>query len=208
LNLLEAARRAGVVRMVYASSSSVYGDTPTLPKVETMVPDPLSPYAVGKLSGEHYLRVYARSLGVDGAALRYFNVFGPRQDPSSPYSGVISLFARMMRAGEAPRICGDGHQSRDFTYVANVVQANVRALEHPEPLGGIALNVGTGQRITIRELVGVMNRILGTSFEPSYAPARPGDVLHSQADLGLIERTLGYVPEVDLESGLRRTLLG
>ena len=170
LNLLEAARQAGTRRFVFAASSSAYGDTEELPKHEGMVPNPLSPYAAGKLAGEHYVRVYARTMGLDGVSLRYFNVFGPRQDPSSPYSGVISLFARLMREGRRPMIYGDGSQTRDFTYVANVVQANLMALKSKYPLRGEALNVGTGRRISLLDLVAAINEILGTKLVPSSSP--------------------------------------
>lgn len=206
LHLLEAARQAGARRLVFAASSSAYGDTEELPKHEGMVPNPLSPYAAGKLAGEHYVRVYARTMGLDGVSLRYFNVFGPRQDPSSPYSGVISLFARSMADGNRPIIYGDGQQTRDFTYVANVVKANLLALDAPGPLGGEALNVGTGGRVSLLDLVGAINRTLGTNLEPELRPARPGDVRDSQASLNRIRTVLGYEPDVDFEEGLRRTL--
>src|SRR5206468_4201040 len=166
IQLLEAARRAGARRFVFAASSSAYGDTEELPKQEGMLPNPLSPYAAGKLAGEHYVRVCARTMGLDGVSLRYFNVFGPRQDPSSPYSGVISLFARSMASGVRPVIFGDGRQTRDFTYVANVVQANLLALDAAEPLGGEVINVGAGVRISLLDLVDAINRVLGTDLEP------------------------------------------
>ncbi|QEH37111.1 UDP-glucose 4-epimerase [Aquisphaera giovannonii] len=206
LNMLEAAREAGVRRFVFAASSSAYGDTPELPKHEEMVPNPLSPYAAGKLAGEHYVRVYARTMGLDGASLRYFNVFGPRQDPSSPYSGVISLFIRMMSGGQAPTIYGDGTQTRDFTYVDNVVAANLAALHHPEPLEGRVFNVGTGSRISLLDLVASLNRILGTDLGPILREPRPGDVRDSLASIDLISRVLGYRPTVSFEEGLRRTV--
>ena len=206
LNILEAARQAGVERFVFAASSSAYGDTVDLPKHEGMVPNPLSPYAAGKLAGEHYVRVYARTMGLDGASLRYFNVFGPRQDPSSPYSGVISLFARLMRAGERPVIYGDGGQTRDFTYVANVVQANLRALDAPEPLGGEVFNVGTGDQVSLLDLIAAINRTLGTDLAPEFRPERAGDVRHSLAALDRIGASLGYRTEVDFAEGLQRTL--
>jgi UDP-glucose 4-epimerase len=206
LNLLEAARLAGVRRFVFAASSSAYGDTDELPKHEEMVPNPLSPYAAAKLAGEHYVRVYARTMGLDGVSLRYFNVFGPRQDPSSPYSGVISLFGRLMAEGRRPLIYGDGSQTRDFTYVGNVVRANLMALKSGRPLEGRALNVGTGRRISLLDLVGAINRSLGTALEPEFLPPRAGDVRDSQASLDLIGEVLGYAPTVDFEEGLRRTL--
>ncbi len=206
INLLEAARLAGARRFMFAASSSAYGDTEELPKHEAMMPTPLSPYAAGKLAGEHYVRVYARTMGLDGVSLRYFNVFGPRQDPSSPYSGVISLFARLMAEGERPVIYGDGGQTRDFTYVANVVDANLRAMDAARPLGGEALNVGTGARISLLDLVAALNRALGTALEPEFRPARPGDVRDSLASLDRARATLGFEPAVGFEEGLRRTL--
>jgi UDP-glucose 4-epimerase len=206
LNLLEAGRLAGVQRFVFAASSSAYGDTIELPKHEGMIPNPLSPYAAAKLSGEHYVRVYARTMGLDGVSLRYFNVFGPRQDPSSPYSGVISLFARLMAEGRRPLIYGDGSQTRDFTYVANVVQANLKALGARHSLGGEVLNVGTGRRVSLLDLVAAINQILGTSLEAEFQPTRAGDVRHSQASLDRIQAVLGYEPTVGFEEGLGRTL--
>ena len=206
LNMLEASRRAGVRRFLFAASSSAYGDTEVLPKHEDMLPRPLSPYAAGKLAGEHYVRAYAQSMGLDGASLRYFNIFGPRQDPSSPYSGVISLFARLMREGRRPMILGDGMQSRDFTYVDNAVLANLLAMKAERPLGGEVFNVGTGRRVTLRQLVEELNRALGTSIEPEFGPERAGDVKHSQASLDRIQEVLGYRPVVDFEDGLRRTI--
>jgi UDP-glucose 4-epimerase len=206
IHLLEAARQAGARRFVFAASSSAYGDTDELPKHEGMIPNPLSPYAAGKLAGEHYVRVYARTMGLDGVSLRYFNVFGPRQDPSSPYSGVISLFARLMAAGDRPVIFGDGAQTRDFTYVANVVRANLLALDAPGPLRGEALNVGTGRRISLLDLVAAINSVLGTDLAPEFRPTRVGDVRDSQASLDRVRTVLGYEPSVDFEEGLRRTL--
>ncbi len=206
LHVLEAARRAGAKRVVFAASSSAYGETEELPKHEAMLPRPLSPYAAGKLAGEHYVRVYAQTMGLDGVSLRYFNVFGPRQDPSSPYSGVISLFAKRMAAGQRPLIFGDGQQTRDFTYVANVVAANLAAMKVEQPLGGEALNVGTGRRISLLDLVAAINGILGTDLAPEFQPPREGDVLHSQASLERVSAVLGYRPVVDFEEGLKRTL--
>jgi UDP-glucose 4-epimerase len=207
LNVLEAARQSGTVRrVVFAASSSAYGDTETLPKHEGMLPVPLSPYAAGKLAGEHYVAVYARTMGLDAVSLRYFNVFGPRQDPSSPYSGVISLFARALAEGRRPTIFGDGRQTRDFTYVANVVHANLLALRSDRPLGGAVYNVGTGRRISLIELVDALNAALGTDLAPEFGPTREGDVRDSQADLAAIGAGLGYTPVVDFEEGLRRTV--
>jgi UDP-glucose 4-epimerase len=206
LNLLEAGRQAGVRRFLFAASSSAYGETAELPKREDFLPQPLSPYAAGKLAGESYVSVYARTMGLDGVSLRYFNVFGPRQDPSSPYSGVISIFARRLSQGGRPTIYGDGTQTRDFTYVANVVRANLAALRCPRPLQGAVFNVGTGRRISLLDLVAAINAILGTSLAPEFQPARPGDVRDSQASLDLIREMLGYQPVVGFEEGLRRTL--
>ena len=206
LNVLEASRRAGVRRVMFAASSSAYGESPTLPKVETMLPDPLSPYAAGKLAGEHYVRVYARTMGLDGVSLRYFNVFGPRQDPSSPYSGVISLFIKAMARGDRPKVYGDGLQTRDFTYVADVVRANLAAMRRESPLGGRALNVGGGRSVSLLDLVAALNAILGTDLRPEFLPARAGDVRDSLAGLDRIAEELGYKPSVDFAEGLRRTV--
>ena len=206
IHLLEAARQAGVRRVMFAASSSAYGNTDELPKHEAMLPRPLSPYAAGKLAGEHYIRVYAQTMGVDGVSLRYFNIFGPRQDPSSPYSGVISLFGRALSEGRRPIIYGDGYQTRDFTYVDNAVRANLLAMRSERPLEGTVLNVGTGRRVSLRDLVASMNTILGTSLEPEFQPPREGDVRDSQASLERTHATLGYEPVVDFEEGLRRTL--
>jgi len=206
LNMLEAARQAGARRFLFAASSSAYGDAPELPKHEDMLPQPLSPYAAGKLAGEYYVRVYAQTMGLDGASLRYFNIFGPRQDPSSPYSGVISLFIKGMSRGQRPTIFGDGEQTRDFTYVANVVAANLAAMRHPGPLGGEVFNVGTGERIRLLDLVASLNRIYGTELQPEFRPPRAGDVRDSLASLERIGRVLGYRPLVSFEEGLRRTV--
>ncbi len=191
---------------MFAASSSAYGDTVELPKHEAMMPTPLSPYAAGKLAGEHYVSVYARTMGLDGVSLRYFNIFGPRQDPSSPYSGVISLFIRFMSQGQRPTIYGDGSQTRDFTFVANVVAANLAAMRCPEPLGGRVFNVGTGHRISLLDLVAALNRIFGTSLEPIFQDPRAGDVKDSLASLERIQKALGYRPLVSFEEGLRRTV--
>jgi UDP-glucose 4-epimerase len=206
LNLLEASRLAGVRRFVFAASSSAYGETPELPKREDFLPQPLSPYAAGKLAGEHYVSVYARTMGLDGVSLRYFNIFGPRQDPSSPYSGVISILVKRMAEGRRPTIHGDGTQTRDFTYVANVVAANLAALRCPKPLGGAVFNVGTGRRISLLHLVASLNAVLGTHLEPEFLAVRPGDVRDSQASLDRIREVLGYEPIVSFEEGLRRTI--
>jgi UDP-glucose 4-epimerase len=206
LNLLEAARQAGARRFVFAASSSAYGDSTELPKHEEMLPKPLSPYAAGKLSGEAYVSVYAQTMGIDGVSLRYFNIFGPRQDPSSPYSGVISIYARKMSEGLRPIVYGDGMQTRDFTYVANAIAANLASLRHPRPLGGAVYNVGTGRRISLLDLIAAINATLGTNLEPEFHPPRAGDVRDSQASLDRIREVLGYQPTVDFEKGLRLTL--
>jgi UDP-glucose 4-epimerase len=206
LNLLEAARQAGVRRFIFAASSSAYGETTVLPKHEDMLPQPLSPYAAGKLAGEAYVSVYARTMGLDGVSLRYFNIFGPRQDPSSPYSGVISLFTQQMSEGLRPTIFGNGTQTRDFTYVANAVAANLAALRHPWPLNGAVYNVGTGRRISLLDLVTAINTILGSQIKPEFQPVRAGDVQDSQASLDRIRQVLNYQPIVDFEEGLRRCL--
>jgi nucleoside-diphosphate-sugar epimerase len=206
INMLEAARLAGVRRFMFAASSSAYGDTVELPKHEEMLPQPLSPYAAGKLAGEHYVKVYAQTMGLDGVSLRYFNIFGPRQDPSSPYSGVISIFIEKMSQGQRPTIFGDGTQTRDFTYVANAVAANLAAMRHPQPLGGGVFNVGTGQRIQLLDLVASLNAIFATDVEPSFQPSRAGDVRDSLACLDRVRRVLGYQPAISFEEGLRRTV--
>jgi UDP-glucose 4-epimerase len=204
LSLLLAARGAGVRRVVYASSSSVYGDSPTLPKREEMPTQPKSPYAISKLAGEQYCQVFAAALGLETVSLRYFNIFGPRQDPASPYAAVIPKFLAAMRRGERPVIFGDGKQSRDFTYVENAVQANLLAAEASRA-SGEAINVACGARITLLELVDHLNRLLGTHLTASFAPPRAGDVLHSQADLARAATLLGYRPTVDFTEGLART---
>ena len=205
-NLLEAARKAGASRFVFAASSSAYGDTEELPKHEGMLPRPLSPYAAGKLAGEYSVRVYAETMGLDGVSLRYFNVFGPRQDPSSPYSGVISLFNRAMGRGDRPIIYGDGGQTRDFTFVANVVRANLLALDADGPLRGEVVNVGTGEQVSLLDLVAAINRHFGRSIEPEFRPGRAGDVRHSLAALDRVRAVLGYEPTVRFEEGLKLTL--
>ncbi|HVF26904.1 MAG TPA: NAD-dependent epimerase/dehydratase family protein, partial [Pyrinomonadaceae bacterium] len=205
-SLLLAARDAGVRRLVYAASSSAYGDQPTLPKIETMRPEPLSPYAVAKLVGEYYCQVWTRSYAFETVCLRYFNVFGPRQDPSSQYSGVISRFIDALMTDKRPVIYGDGEQSRDFTYVANVVEANLRAAETTRGVGEV-VNVANGQRITLNELLGTMKKITGKmEVEAEYREPRVGDVKHSLADITQARDLLGYESKVDLEEGLRRTL--
>jgi len=202
LNLLVAARDAGVRRVVYASSSSVYGDTPTLPKIEDMKPAPLSPYAVSKLAGEHYCRVFYQVYGLETVALRYFNVFGPRQDPTSQYAAVIPKFVTAMLKGEQPVIYGDGEQSRDFGYVTNAVQANLLAATAPN-VGGQVFNIACGQRYSLLDLVAAINRILGTDIVPLHTAPRVGDVKHSLADISRAREMLGYQAEVGFEEGLR-----
>jgi nucleoside-diphosphate-sugar epimerase len=205
LNVLVAARDAGVKRLVFAGSSSVYGNTPTLPKHEEMPPNPLSPYALQKVVGEQYLQMFTRLYGLETVSIRYFNVFGPRQDPSSPYSGVISVFATALLANRSPTIYGDGGQTRDFTYVANVVDGVLRACEAPKASGEV-INVATGGRISLSELFQEMQKIVGASVEPTYAEPRAGDVRDSQADIRKAKAILGYEPTVSFEEGLKRTI--
>jgi UDP-glucose 4-epimerase len=207
LNLLVAAHAAGVRRLVYAASSSVYGDTPTLPKHEQMLPNPISPYAVAKLAGEHYLSAFTRVYGVETVALRYFNVFGPYQDPTSHYSGVLAIFCRKMLAGEQPTIYGDGGQSRDFTFIANVVHANLLAASAPaEKVSGRMMNAATGTRITLNETFDILCDLTGYKGKPAYAESRSGDIRDSLADIGLAGELLGYKPVIDFREGLRRTV--
>jgi len=205
LNILVAARDAGVRRLVYAGSSSVYGDTPTLPKREDMPPNPLSPYALQKLVAEQYCQMFTRLYGFETVTIRYFNVFGPRQDPGSPYSGVISLFSTALLEGRQPTIYGDGAQTRDFTYVANVVDGVLRASEAPDAAGEV-INVACGTRISLNDLLRVMNGIVGTNIQAIYEKERAGDVRDSQADITKARTLLGYQPIVSLEEGLKHTL--
>ena len=204
LNVLVAARDAKVKRFVYAASSSAYGETPTLPKTETMRPEPISPYGVTKYVGELYAQVFGRVYGLENACLRYFNVFGPRQDPSSPYSGVLSRFMLAAVEGTPPTIFGDGQQSRDFTYVDNVVDETLRACEAPGASGKV-FNGGTGDRITLNEALRLLGKITGRQLHPQHAPPRSGDILHSQADISMARTVLGYEPRVAFEEGLKRT---
>jgi nucleoside-diphosphate-sugar epimerase len=206
LNLLVAARDAGVKRLVYASSSSVYGDTPTLPKVETMPPRPKSPYALQKLTAEEYCRLFFEQYGLETVMLRYFNVFGPRQDPTSQYTGVIAKFATALLTAQRPVVFGDGLTSRDFTYVANNVRANLLACIAPPEAAGQAMNVAVGDRITLLELLEGMQRLLGTELEPVFEPEREGDVKHSQADIGKARSLLGYEPVATFSEGLEATV--
>jgi len=207
MNLLVAARDAKVKRVVYAASSAAYGDTPTLPKSEDMQPSPISPYAVAKLAGEHYMASFWRCYGLETVSLRYFNIFGPRQDPDSPYSGVLAKFILRMLQGERPTIFGDGTQSRDFTYVDNVVEANLLAIKAPaEAVAGQVFNVATGRASDLNEAVRVLKKLIGYAGEVKYGPERAGDVKHSLADLTRAKEHLGYTPHVDFEEGLHRTI--
>jgi len=207
VNLLIAARDAKVKRVIFAASSSAYGDTPTLPKREDMFPSPISPYAVAKLASEYYLTSFYRCYGLETVSLRYFNIFGPRQDPTSPYSGVLARFITQMLAGEQPTILGDGKQSRDFTYIDNAVHANLLACAAPSSqVAGKVFNVATGRRADLNETFVVLKQIIGYRGEAAYGPERAGDVKHSLADLTEAERHLGYRPIVDFEEGLRRTI--
>lgn len=205
LRLLEAARAAGVKRFVFAASSAAYGDSEELPKHEGMPPAPLSPYASGKVAGEHLLRVWASCFGMHTVALRYFNVFGPRQADDSPYTGVIAIFARALLEGRVPTIHGDGGQTRDFTYVDNVVAANLAAMDRDVESGSV-INVGAGERISLLELFRAMAELLDVQVEPRFGPERAGDVRHSLAGLDLARQVLGYTPEVSWREGLARTL--
>ncbi|MGB7584056.1 MAG: SDR family oxidoreductase [Terriglobales bacterium] len=206
-NLLVAARDAKVKRVVYAASSSAYGDTPTLPKREDMLPSPISPYAVAKLTGEFYMTSFWRCYGLETVSLRYFNIFGPRQDPTSPYSGVLAKFITQMLKGEQPVIFGDGKQSRDFTYVENVVNANLLACLAPaSEVAGKVFNVATGTRIDLNETFQVLKKLTGYGGEVKYEAERAGDVKHSLADLSRAQKHLGYTPTVAFEEGLRRTI--
>jgi UDP-glucose 4-epimerase len=207
VHLLIAARDAKVQRVVYAASSSAYGDTPTLPKHEGMLPNPNSPYAVAKLTGEYYMTSFYRCYGLETVSLRYFNIFGPRQDPSSPYSGVLAKFITQMLNGEQPTIFGDGTQSRDFTYIQNAVDANLQAVKAPaSQAAGQVFNVATGKRADLNQAFQLLKKITGYLGEVKYAPERAGDVKHSLADLSRTEKHLGYKPTVDFEEGLRRTV--
>jgi UDP-glucose 4-epimerase len=205
LNVLLAAREAGVRRVVYAGSSSAYGNTATLPKHEEMTPLPLSPYALQKLIGEQYMRLFSDLYGLETVSTRYFNVFGPRQDPTSPYSGVISLFIRALIEGRQPTIYGDGEQTRDFTYVSNVVDGVLKACDAPG-ISGSVINIATGGRVSLNELLQTVARIVGTHATAVYAGERPGDVRDSQADITRARQLLAYEPTVWLEDGLRLTV--
>ena len=205
LNVMLGAKMAGVRRVVYAASSSAYGDALELPKHEAMLPDPKSPYAADKVHGEHLCRVFTSSFDLECVALRYFNVFGPRQRPDSAYAAVIPRFIQALLDGEAPRIHGDGLQSRDFTYIDNVIDANLKAAAAPGAAGGV-FNVGFGQRVTLLELLEILQEIIGGAVEPVHEPPRVGDVKHSLADVSRAREILGYEPAVSLAEGLRRTV--
>lgn len=207
LNLLVAARATGVRRVIYAGSSAAYGDAATLPKHEGMLPDPISPYAVAKLAGEHYLRSFTRVYGLETVVLRYFNAFGPYQDPMSHYSGVLAIFCRRMLAGEPVTIHGDGEQSRDFTYIENVVHGNLLAAAVPaEKVSGRTMNLATGSRATLNQTFAILRELTGYTGEPSYSTSRAGDIRDSLADIGVARKLLGYEPKVDFREGLRRTV--
>jgi len=207
LNLLVAAKEAGVRRVVYAGSSSAYGESPTLPKREDMLPAPISPYAVAKLAGEHYMQVFAKVYGLETVVLRYFNVFGPYQDPTSHYSGVLAIFCRKLLAGEQPTIYGDGGQSRDFTYIDNVVHANLLAAAAPaEKVSGRMMNAATGASITLNQTFEILADLTGYKGKPKYEDERAGDIRDSLADIGLAHELLGYRPVVDFREGLKRTV--
>ncbi|MFW6188846.1 MAG: SDR family oxidoreductase [Planctomycetota bacterium] len=205
LKVLKTADECGVRRVVYASSSSVYGDSPRLPKREEMTPRPKSPYAVSKLAGEHYCTVFDEVYDVEAVALRYFNVFGPRQDPTSQYAAVIPIFVKCILEGERPEVFGDGEQSRDFTFVEDVVEANLQAARAPEAAGRVC-NLGCGRRFTLNELLELLAQITGREVDPEYGPERPGDVRHSEADISLARQSFGYDPQISFEEGLRRTV--
>lgn len=207
VNLLVAARDAKVKRVVYAASSSAYGDTPTLPKYEAMNPNPISPYAVAKLASEYYMISFYRCYGLETVSLRYFNIFGPRQDPSSQYSGVLAKFSLMMLRGEQPTIYGDGEQSRDFNYIDNAVGANLLACTAPaSECAGRVFNIATGRRITLNEAFETLKKLTGYKGSVNYGPERGGDIKHSLADISEAQKRLGYKPLVDFEEGLRRTV--
>ena len=205
LNVLLAARDAGARRVVYSASSSAYGDTPTLPKREDMTPQPLSPYAVGKLAAEHYCACFFHCYSLQTVSLRYFNVFGPRQNPDSEYAAVIPAFVTRMAQGHQPIVFGDGEQSRDFCYIENVVNANMLSFD-AEEVKGEAVNIACGERITLNEIIRLINETLGTDVKAEYKPPRVGDVLHSLADLAAAKRVIGYEPTVMFAEGLQRSI--
>ncbi|HEX6501776.1 MAG TPA: SDR family oxidoreductase [Terriglobales bacterium] len=207
VNVLVAARDAQVKRVIYAASSSAYGDTPTLPKHEEMVPNPISPYAVAKLASEYYMTSFSRCYGLETVSLRYFNIFGPRQDPTSPYSGVLAKFITQMLQGDQPTIFGDGEQSRDFTYIDNAVSANLLACRAPAAqVSGRVFNVATGRRADLKETFALLKKIIGFRGDVKFGPERAGDVKHSLADISKTEKHLGYKPLVHFEDGLKKTV--
>jgi UDP-glucose 4-epimerase len=207
VNVLVAARDAKVKRVVFAASSSAYGDTPTLPKHEAMSPDPISPYAVAKLASERYMISFYRCYGLETVSLRYFNIFGPRQDPSSPYSGVLAKFITQMLQGLQPTMFGDGEQSRDFTYIDNAVEANLLACNAPaSQAAGKVFNVATGRRVTLNETFQILQPLTSYSGSAAYAAERGGDIKHSLADISAAEQALGYKPKINFEDGLRKTV--
>ena len=206
VTLFSAIKGAGVKRLVQATSSSAYGDSEALPNVETMMPRPLSPYAAGKLAQEYYAAVFYRCYGIETISLRYFNVFGPRQNPGSEYAAVVPKFISLMLSGQRPSIHGDGEQYRDFTYIDNVVEANLTAIRHPGVFRGEVINAARGETMTLNELVRQLNTIIGTDLQPTYAPSRMGDIRRSQADVSRAEKLLGFRAAIDVKEGLRRTV--
>ena len=204
--VLEAAQRAGVKRVVFAASSSAYGDTPTLPKVETMTPQPRSPYAISKLACEHLMHVFADIHGLETVSLRYFNVFGPRQDPKSEYAAVVPKFITAALRKERPIVFGDGEQTRDFCFIENAVRANLLAATTPRKLRGEVVNIACGERTSLNQLLKYIGELTGTRLEPEYRPTRPGDVRDSLADVAAAHELIGYTPAVDVRDGLKRTL--
>lgn len=206
LNVLGAARKAGTKRVVFASSAAVYGNDPVLPKREDLRPQPASPYAAGKITGEYYLSIFARLYGVQTVSLRYFNVFGPRQDPRSMYSGVISKFTDDLRAGRTPVVFGDGRQTRDFVFVKDVVQANLKAMQSVHAGRGESFNVATGQTASLLDLLATLGELSGRSLTPEFREARPGDIQHSSADISRARNILGYEPRFSLRTGLEALL--
>lgn len=205
-NVLKAARACGVRRVVMASTAAVYGNDPEVPKHESMTPSPESPYAVGKITGEYYLRLFHSLYGLETVALRYFNVYGPRQDPGSAYSGVISRFTEVLRRGGEPTVFGDGGQTRDFVYVGDVVAANLLAMDSPEVGRGESINIATGRTVTLLALLDELAGLIGRPVHPEFKPARAGDIRDSAASIGLARRKLGFAPSVDLRDGLSRLL--
>jgi UDP-glucose 4-epimerase len=203
--LLLAARDAGIKRFVYASSSSVYGDAPTLPKVESMFPQPLSPYAAAKLGGEYYAEVFYKVFSLETISLRYFNVFGPHQDPTSQYAAAIPAFVTAILKNEPPTVYGDGLQSRDFTYVDNIVEANLLAARAKRTKGEV-LNIATGQAVTVNEVIDIINELLGKKIKPIYDAPRPGDIKHSLADISLAKKLICFKPKISFRQGLEKAI--